>query len=141
MNKFLGQKLIIISACSFCANLFSAQLQDQGSSAGSYSFDPLSVKRDPFLPPSDIADEILPDIQRYELGEMKLMAIMTGMGVPKALVMLPTGKSHIVQKGDAIGRYKGKVDQILSTELRVREQFVDHKGRKKTSLTSLVIAE
>lgn len=109
--------------------------------APEYSFDPLSVKRDPFLPPSDIASDMVPEIQRYELGEMRLMAIMSGMGAPKALVMLPSGKSHIVQKGDAIGRFKGKVDEISGSELRVREQFVDHKGRKKTSLTSLVIAE
>lgn len=109
--------------------------------APEYSFDPLSVKRDPFLPPSDMTGDILPDIQRFELGEMRLMAIMSGMGSPKALVMLPTGKSHIVQKGDAIGRFRGRVDQISSSELRVREQFIDHKGRKKTSVTSLVIAE
>jgi type IV pilus assembly protein PilP len=106
-----------------------------------YSFDPLSVKRDPFLPPNDLSVAVLPDIQRYELGEMRLMAIMSGMGTPKALVMLPSGKSHIVQKGDTIGKYRGKVDKISSTELSVREQFVDHKGRKKTSLTSLVIAD
>jgi len=112
--------------------------QTQGTE---YSFDPLSVKRDPFLPPPDIENEVLTEIQRFELGEMRLMAIMSGMGSPKALVMLPNGKSHIVQKGDAIGRYRGKVDQITASELRVREQFVDHKGRKKTSVTSLVIAE
>ncbi len=106
-----------------------------------YSFDPLSVKRDPFLPPQELVSDPVADILRYELGEMRLMAIMSGLGSAKALVMLPNGKSHIVQKGDAIGRFKGKVDQISSTELRVREQFVDHIGRKKTSITSLVIAD
>lgn len=132
MSKF-GQHLLIGSFFVVAAAF--------AQSTPEYSFDPLSVKRDPFLPPSDVSVDAIPDIQRYELGEMRLMAIMSGMGIPKALVMLPNGKSHIVQKGDAIGRYKGRVDTILNTELRVREQFVDHKGRKKTSLTSLVIAE
>jgi len=106
-----------------------------------YSFDPLSVKRDPFLPPEGIGTNKAPDIQRFELGEMKLVAIMSGVGVPRALVMLPNNKSHIVQRGDKIGRFGGVVDKILSGEVRVSEQFVDHNGRKKTSITSLILAD
>ena len=130
---FVRHKLLIAIALAGSGKLLAQAVE--------YSFDPLSVKRDPFLPPADMGNEQVSDIQRFELAEMRLMAIMSGLGSPRALVMLPSGKSHIVQKGDAIGRYRGKVDEISSTELRVREQFIDHKGRKKTSITSLLIAE
>jgi Tfp pilus assembly protein PilP len=104
-----------------------------------FTFNPLEVKRDPFSPPEVKASEQVDELRRYDLFEMKLVAIMTGLGAPKAMLVLPSGKTHIVQEGDRVGRNKGYVMKITAKELTVVESFKDFRGREKKSYEKLTL--
>lgn len=106
-----------------------------------YVFNPLKVKRDPFLPPDKLFAAKTNELLVYELNEMNLVAILTGMGTPRAMLMLPSGNTHTVQRGDAIGRNRGRVHQITHNELIVKEMYKDYKNRTKTNLTHLKLAD
>ncbi len=109
--------------------------------AQGYTFNPIAVKRDPFDPPLFSDNSKVSELQLFDLNEMNLVAVLTGMGRPQAMLVLPNGKTHIVQAGDQIGRHKGRVSRITENEIVVKEVFKDYQGRSKTSLTNLVLAQ
>jgi Tfp pilus assembly protein PilP len=104
-----------------------------------FSFNPLKVKRDPFTPPPVQPTEDVSDLLNFDLFELKLVAVMTGLGAPKAMVVLPDGKTHIVQQNDRIGRNRGFVVQVKENELVVQETFRDHRNREKKEFRTLKI--
>src|SRR5262245_53428079 len=93
-----------------------------------YTFNPLSVKRDPFQAPDFKSAVTQSELQRYDLNEMNLVAILTGMGRPQAMIVLPSGKTHIVQVGDQMGRHNGRISKISDNEIVVRETFKDYQN-------------
>lgn len=104
-----------------------------------FTFNPLSVRRDPFSPPALETKGEENDLVKYDLLEVKLVAIMTGLGNAKAMVVLPNGVSHIIQEGDRIGKNKGFVTKISKTEVAVVESFKDFRGRTKKNYEKLTI--
>ena len=105
-------------------------------------FNPLAVKRDPFVPPPGLnKKEKGNELREFDLNEINLVAILTGLGPPQAMVVLPNGKTHIVQVRDPIGRHNGRVFKITANEVVIEESFKDFKGRDKRSLTNLVLAQ
>ena len=95
-------------------------------------------KRDPFLsfvregtPQRGKADlSALPPIQRYELGELKLVGILWTKKGPMALVEDAEGKGYSVTTGSRIGRSGGVVTRITEKELFVREEYPGYRGEK-----------
>ncbi len=106
-----------------------------------YSFNPLAIKRDPFLPPTMDAGKLVKEIQAYDINEMNLVAVLTGFGKPQAMIALPSGRTEIVSEGDLIGRRNGRVAKITPNEIQIKESFKDYQNRMKTDITSLVIAD
>jgi Tfp pilus assembly protein PilP len=102
-----------------------------------FTFNPLQVKRDPFSPPEIKTSELVSDLRQFDLFEMKLVAVMTGLGAPKAMLVLPNGATHIIQEGDALGRNQGVVSQIKSDAVLVRESFKDFRGRTRANVETL----
>jgi Tfp pilus assembly protein PilP len=140
VKTFVAQLLSV----SFLALTFAVLAQDATAPAAdtaAYVFNPLKLKRDPFLPPDTLFSKETNELLLYELSEMNLVAILTGMGTPRAMLMLPSGNTHTVQKGDALGRNKGRVHQISHNELVVKEMYKDYKNRQKSSLTRLKLAD
>jgi len=134
-----AQRLFAVAALSFSVAAFT---QAPPSATGSeYSFNPINVKRDPFLPPTVSKPKETNEIVKYDLGEMNLVAILTGIGAPQAMIVLPNQKTHILQIGDPIGKHNGRVFKITATEVVVKENFTDYQGKRKTNLTSLVLAQ
>lgn len=43
-------------------------------------------------------------LDQYSVEDLKLVGIVTGIDVPKAMVVDPTGKGHVVQRGQFLGR-------------------------------------
>lgn len=94
-------------------------------------------KRDPFVSfirevtaqrgKNDLA---VPPIQRYELGELKLVGILWTKKGPMALVEDAEGKGYSVTTGSRIGRAGGVVTRITEKELVVREEYSVHQGEK-----------
>jgi type IV pilus assembly protein PilP len=112
-----------------------AEPQKKAESAALY--DPRG-KRDPFLsfvreatPQQGKADlAALPPIQRYELGELKLVGVLWTKKGAKALVEDAEGKGYSVTTGSRIGRSGGVVTRITEKELFVREEYVGYQGEK-----------
>jgi len=50
----------------------------------------------------------------------------------RALVVDPSGQTHIVQEGDRIGKNDGRVISIGDSSMNVREAYVDFHGEKTT---------
>lgn len=43
-------------------------------------------------------------LEQYSVDELKLIGIVTGVDVPRAMLVDPTGKGHVVQRGQFLGR-------------------------------------
>ncbi len=125
----------ILLALVFC---LPTLLRAQGK-LEDFTFNPLSVKRDPFTPPAIETKGNENELIKFDLLEMKLVAIMTGLGTPKAMLVLPSGSSHIIQEGDQLGKNRGYVSKILSKEITVVESFKDFRGRTKKNYEKLTI--
>ena len=100
-------------------------------------------KRDPFRPlslkakASQRARENLSPLERYELGQLKLVAIVWDIKEPKAMVEDATGLGYIVKVGTLIGPNEGKVKQIKPGEVVIEESSVDFYGAKKSQEVSM----
>lgn len=96
-------------------------------------------KRDPFYSfvrqetvqrgKADLA--AVPPIQRYELGELKLVGVLWTKKGPMALVEDAEGKGYSVTTGSRIGRSGGVVTRITEKELVVREEYPGYRGEKR----------
>jgi hypothetical protein len=106
-----------------------------------YSFNPLGVKRDPFLPPELPSQENLKDTQKFDINQMTLVAILTGIGKPQAMISLPNGKTEVISTGEVIGRRNGIVTEITPSQVKIKESFRDYQNRVKNDITTLEIAE
>lgn len=100
-------------------------------------------KRDPFRPlslkakASQRARENLSPLERYELGQLKLVAIVWDIKEPKAMVEDGTGLGYVVKIGTLIGPNEGKVKAIKPTEVVIEEQVTDFYGARKSQEVSM----
>jgi len=83
------------------------------------------------------------------IEEMRLIAIVTGMAQPKAMLVDPSGVGHVVQRGDYIGRPKviqatgsvsmainWRVDRIRDNEVVMTQQ--DPTDPTRAALTKII---
>jgi Tfp pilus assembly protein PilP len=77
----------------------------------------------------------------YDVTKFQLVAILTGMGPPRAMIMLPNNSTEILQVGDTIGRNNGKIQKIADSEIVIKEVYKDYQGKMRSYFTSLVIAD
>jgi Tfp pilus assembly protein PilP len=103
-----------------------------------YIYDPTG-KPDPFKPfilevkrSKEEANKTLQPLQRYELSQLKLVAIIWNIDNPRALVEDSAGKGYIITKGSYIGNNQGKVTNILENEIVITEESADIFGKTKT---------
>ena len=98
-----------------------------------FQYDPVG-KRDPFAPFSPpklgtqgMVGPVFP-LQRYSIEQLKLQGIIWDVNSPKALVLDPSNKAHIIAKDDRIGQRNGYVAQIREDEVIIVES-IDLNGR------------
>ncbi|MFA5585822.1 MAG: pilus assembly protein PilP [Saccharofermentanales bacterium] len=102
-----------------------------------YSYDPLG-RRDPFAPllvvrpPTFASTEPQTPLQSFELGQLRLIAIIVGKGPASAMVMAPDGKGYILKKGIKVGKNSGKVIDINPEAVLVEENYLDFSGEVRT---------
>ena len=100
-------------------------------------------KRDPFRPlslkakASQRARENLSPLERYELGQLKLVGIIWGIKEPRAMVEDATGLGYVVKIGTLIGPNEGKVKAIKPTEVVIEEHVTDFYGARKSQEVSM----
>ena len=109
----------------------------KGKTGAQYSYSPVG-KLDPFRPfiieSRKQADEkmILNPLQRYDVSQLKLVAIIWHVDHPLAMMEDATGKGFIVSKGTEIGRNDGVVTMITEKEVVIAEKAVNLLGETKT---------
>lgn len=110
--------------------------------AGDDFYDPAG-RRDPFRPPQAraiAAVESGSPLQRYELGQLKLVAVIYDTNSPRAVVEDDAGLGYIVRPGTEIGMNGGVVRAIDRGRILVEEQAVDFFGETRSSEVILEMA-
>ncbi|BDG09025.1 pilus assembly protein PilP [Anaeromyxobacter paludicola] len=74
---------------------------------------------------------------RYELEQLKLVAVVTGLADPVAMLETPGGVGYSVRPGMCIGKNGGTVAAVRSGELVVSEWTVRADGTRDKSQTVL----
>ena len=119
------------------ANADGSTLAEQKSdpqSAGNFS---TTGKRDPFRPftlstrTNGRPRESLSPLERYDLGQLKLVGIVWHVKEPTAMIEDSIGLGYIVKVGTPIGANEGKVKAIKPNEIVIEETYVDLYGAKK----------
>ncbi len=68
-------------------------------------------------------------LEKIELSQLQLKAIIIAPSGNKALVEESTGKGYIIRKGTYIGRHDGKVIKILKDKVIVEELKENYEGK------------
>jgi type IV pilus assembly protein PilP len=74
---------------------------------------------------------------RFELDQLKLVAVVTGLEDPVAMVEAPTGVGYAVRRGACIGKNGGAVAAVRSGELVVTEWAMRADGTRDRTQTVL----
>jgi type IV pilus assembly protein PilP len=102
-------------------------------------------KRDPFRSflvearnsPSALATRCATPLGRYELEQLKLVAVITGLEDPVAMVEAPTGVGYAVRRGSCMGKNGGTVAAVRTGEIVVAEWAVRADGTRDRTQTVL----
>ncbi len=98
-------------------------------------YDPVG-RRDPFRPlallrePSGVKAELLSPLQRYEVGQLKLVGVIHDVTPPRAMVEDSAGLGFILMPGTPIGPNGGVVTEIKPRQVVVEEWHTDVIGEK-----------
>ena len=111
--------------------------------APEYVYNPLG-KRDPFENPLRALGDIVSDagvpltpLQKFDLGQLRLIGVIIGKGEPRAMVVAPDGKSFILSVGTKVGKNNGSVMKITTESVQVKEKYFDFAGEVKTSVQEI----
>ncbi len=110
-----------------------------------FSYNPAG-KPDPFKPfiqltPVREASRSVPltPLQKYDISQLKLVAIISTPEGNIALVEDATGKGYFLKRGTWIGKNDGKVTKILKDKVIIEEAYQDIFGQTKTIEISLFL--
>lgn len=67
-------------------------------------------------------------LERYDLSQLKLTAILHAPGKIRALIQEASGKGYIVSEGTYMGNKGGQVSKILNDRIVVEEKYLDVLG-------------
>jgi len=103
-------------------------------------------KPDPFkpfiqlVPVKELAKNVpMTPLQRYEVSQLKLVAVISTPEGNIGLVEDSAGKGFFLKKGTLIGRNDGKVTKVLNDRVVVEELYQDVLGQTKQSEVSLYL--
>jgi len=100
-------------------------------------------RRDPFRPMTmrtrtvSRPRENLSPLERFELGQLKVVGIVWDTKEPRAMIEDAAGLGYIVKIGTPIGSNEGKVKVIHRNEVVVEEFYSDFHGARKTRHVSM----
>jgi Tfp pilus assembly protein PilP len=141
LGKTVGAKLGLGAGEVKTANATAAAVPDSVAQNQDQEAQPPTVpvlgKRDPFRPftlnnrPSQRRRKNLSPLERYELGQLKLVGVIWDIKQPNAIVEDAAGLGYVVRTGTPIGSNEGKVKRIQPAGLVVEEFQIDMYGTKK----------
>jgi len=110
-----------------------------------YQYNPTG-KPDPFKPfieLTPVREKVrttpLTPLQKYDLSQLKLVAIISTPEGNVALVEDSTGKGYFIKRGTEIGKNDGKVTKILKDRIIIEELYEDVFGKVKKSEVPLFL--
>jgi type IV pilus assembly protein PilP len=95
-------------------------------------------KRDPFRsfewerPDRREEDELRGPLERFDISQLSVVAVVWNTGNARALIKDPSGQSYIVGEGARIGKNEGRVIGIDDNLVVVKETYVDYLGQETT---------
>jgi Tfp pilus assembly protein PilP len=116
-------------------------------SSGEFTYNP-GGRRDPFTPlirrdeptvairPTRRPEALRGPLERFELRQLRLIAVMVVQGNPRAMVAAPDGKSYTVKVDDYIGINGGKVKAI-----QTRAMGIDGQGLRVEKNPDRIVVE
>ena len=106
---------------------------DVARSSQEYSYDPKG-KRDPFrsyiLEQMEKTKAARGPLERFELAQLELAAVIWDAQNERALVRDPSGRGYIVGVGTPIGKNSGTVIGIEDSSVVVEEIYENHLGER-----------
>lgn len=100
-------------------------------------------KRDPFRPfdfsPKESERDDLTPLERYDIGQLKLTAVLDGFDEPTAVVENAAGRGFTVRRGAKIGPNGGVITEVLKDKLVIVETTTDYTGETKSRTVELFI--
>lgn len=83
--------------------------------------------RDPFRSPFVGANKVTPatGLEAFDLADLQVEGIISGIDAPRAVVVLPTGEAMLVREGTAIGTRGGRVRRIERDAIVVAERAAE----------------
>lgn len=108
-----------------------------------YAYSPIG-KRDPFRSLFDQlqreeGSQQLTELQKFELDQLRLVAIVSRIATPYAMVEDPSTKGHTLTRGTLIGKNWGRVAEINPECVVIKEEYRDYTGRKVTNKTDMCL--
>jgi type IV pilus assembly protein PilP len=91
-------------------------------------------RRDPFRPPraaASVRGETITPLQRYDIGQLRLVAIIYDTSQPRAVVEDDQGIGYIVRVGTQIGPNGGQVEGIERGRVLIKEESLDFYGEAR----------
>lgn len=120
-------------------NITLEKLQElQKAEENKFKLNPQTM-HDPFVPLSVVDEkpppppEELPPLQKLELSQIKLVAVVMADDKTRALVEDSTGMGYIIRLGTEIGppQKKGKVVEIEPNQVVIAQEIKDYMGNTK----------
>ncbi len=99
-------------------------------------FEPLVQKETVIAKPQTRPEKIKGPMERFELSQFRLMAILVVKGTPRAMVAAPDGKSYTVKVDDYIGMNGGRVKTI-----ETKVVAVDDNGQRIEKSPDRIVVE
>jgi type IV pilus assembly protein PilP len=78
-------------------------------------------------------------IHSFDVGQFKLIGIVTGDRQNEAMVVDPNGKGYVIKVGMTIGKNEGLITSITNSGVDVVEQFRDDNGRVRKETIKITL--
>lgn len=110
---------------------------EQAPVVAEYVYQPVG-KRDPFrsffdsyepVQPAQVVDASCGLLCQWEIDQLRLVAVVSGVASPLAMVEDPEGRGHMVRRGSFIGKRSGKVSDIRRDRVVVTELLRNKQGQ------------
>ena len=120
---------------------------EKAAVAVEYQYSPVG-KRDPFRSVFDLAEVLAKDSEvdpdcgvpcQWELDQLRLVAVVSGVASPLAMVEDPEGRGHMIRRGSHLGKRSGRVSEIRRDRIVITELLRDKQGQVIPVKTEMVL--
>ncbi len=149
MNLPHARRSLSCLACAWLvfygAGICPIYAQQDEATESAYRYDP-TEKRDPFLSPfyvppeAPTPEEAKTPLQRFDLGQLRLVGVIWEADEPKALIEDGGGLGYIVTRGTLIGSKGGIIRTIEPKRIVVEEYETDFSGKRRAQERELLLS-